>query len=293
LRDPLRVQSVAEQFDLFYVINSGGLDSGCAKFYYLASMKTETCLNCSKALHPEDQFCPACGQKAETHRLNFSHIIHDIIHYFTHADKSIFRLVWLLLKQPGTTVREYLQGMRKKYFPPVNFFLISVAIMAISVKVFKTFSMDFMHTYTRNGVTRISGGGTRFLNFVTTRINWIYIGFIPVFAFLFWIFYTRRKYNYIEHLAAGLYWNGLTLLFLALVISPLMFAFDSLSAYYVLSLIFLTTLTVYYAIAYYHLLEYHSIWKFLRSLVISIVVTLLVMVLFVVMLRTFYIINGI
>ena len=27
-------------------------------------------------------------------------------------------------------MREFLQGMRKKYFPPVNFFLIAVAILA-------------------------------------------------------------------------------------------------------------------------------------------------------------------
>jgi hypothetical protein len=100
-------------------------------------------------------------------------------------------------------VREYLQGMRKKYFPPVNFCLISVAILAISVKVFKTFEMPFMLTYQRNGVTYSGGKGVELLNLVTAKINWIYIAFLPVFTFLYWIFYVRKNYNYIEHLTAG------------------------------------------------------------------------------------------
>jgi hypothetical protein len=232
------------------------------------------------------RFCPACGQKAETHRLTFGHLIHDIIHYFTHADKSIFKLVKLLIISPGRTVREYLRGMRKKYFPPVNFFLISVAILAISVKVFKTFDMPFMHTLQSGGAT--ARKGVELLNFITLRINWIYIAFIPVLTFLYWIFYVRRNYNYIEHLTAGFYWNGIILLFLALIISPLMYIFQSLDSYYSLSLIFIGMLTFYYAIAYYRLFAYRSWWKFLRSLVISGVVTSVSFVLFIVFIAVFY-----
>lgn len=248
------------------------------------------CLNCTTTLQHDHQFCPKCGQKTDIHRLDVKHLSHDIIHYFTHADKSIFRLVWLLLKQPGATVREYLHGARKKYFPPVNFFLIAVAIMAISAKVFNTFSMDFMMT--RNGVTT-TGSAAELLTFINAKINWIYIAFIPVFTFLYWIFYTRRKYNYIEHLVAVLYWNGLIVLFLALVISPLMFAFRTLSFFYIISIVFLSVQTIYYAVAYFRFLGYRSPWKFVRSLLISSLVTLLSIVVFVFILRMFYIFKGI
>lgn len=251
-------------------------------------MSSNTCVNCNTSLEAEDDFCRRCGQKSHIHRLTFGHLVHDIIHYFTHADKSIFRLIWLLIKQPGLTVREYLQGKRKKYFPPVNFFLIAVAVMAISVRVFRTFNMDFMQRATRNGISRPSEEGALLLTFVTSRINWIYIGFIPVFTFLFWIFYTRKKYNYIEHLVAGLYWNGLIVLFLALVISPLMFIFESLPSYYTFSLMFIGSLTVYNAVAYYRLFEYNAAWKFIRSLLISIGVTLISFLIFIFLLRTFY-----
>jgi hypothetical protein len=248
-------------------------------------MNSSTCLNCHEPLI-HYHFCPACGQKADTHRLTFSHLVHDIIHYFTHADKSIFKLVKLLLTSPGRTVREYLQGTRKRYFPPVNFFLISVAILAISVKVFKTFDMPFM--LQRGGVAHSRATGAELLNFITLRINWIYIAFIPILTFLYWIFYVRRNYNYIEHLTAGFYWNGLILLFMAFIISPLMYLFQSLDSYYSLSLIFIGVLTFYYAIAYYRLFAYRSWWKFLRSLVISSLVTSISFGLFIVFIAVFY-----
>jgi hypothetical protein len=254
---------------------------------------SSTCINCESALEADDVFCRKCGQQTHTHRLSFGHLVHDIIHYFTHADKSIFRLIWLLLKQPGITVREYLHGKRKKYFPPVNFFLIAVAIMAISVRVFKTFNMDFMMRATRDGVIQPSQSGAQVvLEFVSSQINWIYIGFIPVFTFLFWIFYTKRKYNYIEHLVAGLYWNGIIVLFLALVISPLIFVFNSLDSYYFLSLTFMGALTLYYAVAYYRMLEYASFWKFVKSLAISLAVTFVSFLIFVFLIGTYYYITA-
>lgn len=246
-----------------------------------------SCLNCREPLNNNYQFCPTCGQKADTHRLSFSHLTHDVIHYFTHADKSIFRIVWLLIVSPGKTVREYLHGTRKKYFPPVNFFLISVAVLAISVKVFKTFDMDFMHGYQGGGENQ----GVELLNFVTLRINWIYIAFVPIFTSLYWLFYIRRNYNYIEHLIAGFYWSGLILCVFALIIAPLMYVFNSLDSYYILSLLFIGILTLYYAIGYYRLFAFRSWWKFLRSLAISILVSTFSFVLFIMFVALFYVVK--
>ena len=44
---------------------------------------------------------------------------------------------------------------------------------------------------------------------------------IPVSAVIYWLFYRRQGYNYVEHLAANMYGNGFTLLVLALVLHPL------------------------------------------------------------------------
>lgn len=252
-------------------------------------MRDAICLNCKNLLPETFNFCGHCGQKRSIHRLDVKHLAHDIIHYFTHADRSIFRLVVLLVKQPGRTVREYIEGSRKKYFPPVNFFLISVGLLAISAAVFKLFSLDFMRA--RGGVTRPfdpQDAGDQLMYFLTNRINWIYIGFIPVLTALFWMFYSRRKYNFIEHLVAGFYWNGFTILVLAFVIAPLVYLFNDLTAFYVLSILFLSLQTIYYSVGYYRMFEYHTIGKFIKSLSIAILVALISMLLFVVFLWVYY-----
>lgn len=40
-----------------------------------------------------EKYCPACGQKAATHRFTRSHFFHESWHAVTHTDKGILNLV--------------------------------------------------------------------------------------------------------------------------------------------------------------------------------------------------------
>lgn len=92
-----------------------------------------TCKNCDRDLAPEFDYCPKCSQKVALHRLTFHDVFHEAIHYFTHADKGIFQLLRDLFKKNGVVVRQYVEGIRKKYFSPFNFFLIVAAILCSSL----------------------------------------------------------------------------------------------------------------------------------------------------------------
>lgn len=80
------------------------------------------CKNCAGELTESYAFCPGCGQKAHLHRLSWHEIGHGLVHYFTHADKGIFSLLKDLATKNGVVAREYIEGQRRKYFPPPNFF---------------------------------------------------------------------------------------------------------------------------------------------------------------------------
>ena len=86
------------------------------------------CLNCNRPLLEGQKFCAFCGQKTALKRLSLFEIWHDVVHYFTHADKGIFQLLKALIVQNGTVAKEFVAGKRKKYFPPLNFFLIVAAL---------------------------------------------------------------------------------------------------------------------------------------------------------------------
>ena len=79
------------------------------------------CQNCNAFVRK--RFCPRCGQEnIETrqpfHYL-FTHFIEDLVHY----DGSFWKTVKHLLLKPGLLTKEYLDGKRKKYVPPVKLYI--------------------------------------------------------------------------------------------------------------------------------------------------------------------------
>src|SRR5688572_10665036 len=85
-----------------------------------------TCKNCDTPF--EGKFCSACSQRADTHRFTLWHFAHAFFHALTHTDKGILFLIKELLYKPGIVAREYNEGKRKKYFSPITFLLIVMAI---------------------------------------------------------------------------------------------------------------------------------------------------------------------
>lgn len=89
----------------------------------------QTCKNCGNGV--PGKFCTNCGQKADTHDLTFTHIFHEVIHAFTHADKSFFAFLKSVTLNPGKVGYEYIiEGKRKRYYNPFAFFLLITAISA-------------------------------------------------------------------------------------------------------------------------------------------------------------------
>ncbi len=82
------------------------------------------CKNCGQHLILEQKFCPTCGQKADTGRIDFHFLIHEIQHGIFHVDKGILYSIKMLFTKPGHTIREYLEGRRKNHFKPVLFVVI-------------------------------------------------------------------------------------------------------------------------------------------------------------------------
>ena len=79
-------------------------------------MHPQHCINCENVLRAEDIYCPQCSQRSNTHQLTVGHLLHELFHAVTHADKGFVLLVKKLILQPGTVALEYAAGRRKAYF---------------------------------------------------------------------------------------------------------------------------------------------------------------------------------
>lgn len=214
-------------------------------------MHSNHCLNCGQALQPDQNFCPRCGQKTDTHRLTLRHFLHEFFHAFTHADKGIFHLLKGLITTPGSVAREYVEGKRKSYFNPFTFFLILAGVFVFSSA---TFSRDeqkiepnpyvLARIPTEEGkqkyITTIRRVGEA-TGFMTKHGNIVAMVAVPFISLLTWLFFYKRKFNYAEHLTANLLFVCFANLIFAVLVFPLqsLFKGNEFHHYFTLSALFL------------------------------------------------------
>lgn len=178
-------------------------------------MQSTNCLNCGTALQPGANFCTQCGQKADTHRLNFHHIWHDLVHAFTHADKGIFPLIAQLVIRPGTVAREYVDGKRKKYFNPFTFAFVVVGFASVIL--------------IGSGFASFSGGSAMPANpiskFLDKHVNLLIFFNIPLLALFNRLLFRRSETNYSENLVLAAFTSGQRSIFFSMLIAPIWLMF--------------------------------------------------------------------
>jgi len=81
----------------------------------------KTCLNCNHVV--ENKYCPNCGQENTETRQSFHYLFTHFIEDLTHYDGSFWKTIKALLFRPGRLTKEYLEGKRKKYVPPVKLYI--------------------------------------------------------------------------------------------------------------------------------------------------------------------------
>jgi hypothetical protein len=81
-----------------------------------------TCANCGASV--QGHYCGRCGQRLE-------HEIHSVWHFtreatedLTHADSRLWGTMNALIFKPGFLTREFLDGRRVRYLPPLRLYLV-------------------------------------------------------------------------------------------------------------------------------------------------------------------------
>lgn len=81
------------------------------------------CKNCGNQFRLN--FCNSCGQKANTFRITWKEVIHNLPHAIFHLDEGLVYTIKQLATRPGDTIREYLEGKRKPHFNPFLLFVLA------------------------------------------------------------------------------------------------------------------------------------------------------------------------
>lgn len=213
-----------------------------------------TCKNCANTF--EGNYCPNCSQKGDTHRFTVKHLAHEFFHAFTHADKGIIFLAKELFIRPGIVAREFNAGKRKKYFNPITYLLLVMALQIYLTRVtdINTFYVEQMYAMNetspelrkdenyKKGVEVITNVQQKMFEY-NKLVNFI---FIPILSFLIWMMFRKSGSNYAEVLVLNtMYISQTLLLFVLICIIP--FVISTASAAYTMN-VYMITSVVYMAI---------------------------------------------
>jgi hypothetical protein len=110
-------------------------------FVVMESKTTPHCLSCNTPL--TGKYCSACGEKTlEPHEKSLRFFLSRVLDALTFADVKGLKSFWLLVRRPGLLSASYNQGIRKRYYLPLNLFLLTNFIYFL-LPIFNTFNTDY------------------------------------------------------------------------------------------------------------------------------------------------------
>lgn len=93
-----------------------------------------TCLNCGTQFR--GTYCPHCGQKANTGRLNWSTIADHTLNSIFNLERGFLRTCVDLFYRPGYLMRDYIRGRRTDYNKPIQMLFVLATLHVVVHYIF-------------------------------------------------------------------------------------------------------------------------------------------------------------
>ena len=176
------------------------------------------CSNCNAVI--DGNFCSSCGQK-KYNRIDKKYIWDEIQYTLLHANKGLLYSVKSIIKNPGKTAREFVEGKRIKHYKPILLvFLLSGISAFISFKLVG-FKELIQEVYSQKGMYSDFMGEA--LSFFASYSSFTMLCLIPVFAIFSRIAFRKWGHNYYEHVVMNAYIISFYALIEIIVLYPLMY----------------------------------------------------------------------
>ncbi len=159
-----------------------------------------TCLNCDYSI--DENFCRNCGQK-KFKRIDKKYVTDELQYLLIHTNKGFLYTVKKLIKSPGATARDFIDGNRVNHYKPLL-----LAFVLSGISAFISFKIVGLNTIMREFYTG-QHMNSPFMNdymAVTSSYNSVIMLFlVPIFALTTWLAFHKWKNNYYEHIVMNAY----------------------------------------------------------------------------------------
>jgi hypothetical protein len=102
------------------------------------ALSRSSCLNCGEPM--QGSFCARCGQLEREVRRPVLYFLKELIRVLFELDGRAYRTLYYLLTRPGFLTREYFDGRRQRYTPPLRLFLVISIALFLLISVTNTLS---------------------------------------------------------------------------------------------------------------------------------------------------------
>jgi len=185
------------------------------------------CQNCNEII--TGYFCSNCGQK-KYKRIDRKYVLDEIQYTFLHTNKGFLYSVKNIIKNPGKTARDFIDGNRVNHYKPI---LLAFVLSGISAFIsFKIIGLDKIMSsiYSKENIN------SEFMNdYMTINTSYnsiIMLLLIPFFAFFTKLAFRKWGHNYYEHVVMNSYILCFYTLFNIFLVYPLMFVFKGNMEYF-------------------------------------------------------------
>lgn len=173
------------------------------KFVAINLLAMNTCLNCDHVY--KGDFCPNCGQKATTHRINWRSFILQLPQSLFNIEKGFGHTFKELTFSPRKALDAYLAGKRVSFFPPIQYAILGVTLYSV-LQAFWPMPYPELPEEIQNGQNYDMG--YEFGRLIRGQLKFFWLMGIVLFAMPAWMIF--RKYNFTEHMVLSAYIIGHT-----------------------------------------------------------------------------------
>ena len=183
----------------------------------------ENCKNCETLII--DNFCGNCGQK-KYKRIDKKYIFDEIQYLTIHTNKGFFYTLKNIIKDPGKTAREYIDGNRVNHYKPIG-----LAFILSGISAFITFKLlglkETMETAYGNQEFTNNNFMHSYVEFISHYSSFLMLLSIPLYALLTKLAFRKWGNNYFEHIVMNSYFLSFYTILSILIAYPLMYFFRS------------------------------------------------------------------
>lgn len=177
------------------------------------------CKNCTNDI--EQNFCSHCGQK-KYKRIDRKYLIDEIQYIAIHTNKGFFYSIKKILKNPGQTARDFIEGNRVNHYKPIYLaFLLCGISTFISVKIIG-FNDIMLAEYQQQGLD--INRSNKIFAIMTDYLAIINLLMVPFFAVFSLVAFRKWGQNYFEHVVMNSFFlSYYTLIYI--ILYPLLYIF--------------------------------------------------------------------